>query len=163
MAFLLKLKVKKLSTAKLIAAVDAVVIISAAVVTKNFLSVFYSFISVLVCSLTIETVTGGFEKTKIAYVFSDRYEQIADAFSEKLRRGVTIIDGEGWYTKDKKHIIFCVVKKNELFLLKAIAKEVDPSAFIVLGDATETIGEGFKAGLGDTSIEPRNLSEKQKK
>ena len=162
-AFLVKLKVKKFSTAKLIAVVDAVVIISAAIVTKNFLSVFYSFISVLVCSLTIEAVTGGFEKTKIAYVFSDRYGEIADAFSKKLGRGVTIIDGEGWYTKDKKHIVFCVVKKNELFLLKTLAKEVDPSSFIVLGDATETIGEGFKAGLDDTSIEPRKPNDKRKK
>lgn len=156
-AFLLKLKIKKLSTAKLIAAVDTVVILTAAAVTKNFLSVFYSFISVFVCSMTIEAVTGGFEKTKIAYVFSEKYEAVADAFSQKLGRGVTILDGEGWYTKDKKHIVFCVVKKNELFLLKTIAKETDPSAFIVLGDATETIGEGFKAGLGDTEIEPRKF------
>lgn len=153
-AFLLKLKIKKISTAKLIAMVDALVILFAAIATKNFLSVFYSLVSVLISSTAIEIVTGGFEKTKIAFIFSNKYEIIADAVSTKLQRGVTLIDGEGWYTKEKKHVVFCVVKKNERFILKTMVKEIDPSAFIVLGNATETIGEGFKTGVGDTSIEP---------
>lgn len=161
-ALLIKLKAKNISTAKLIAAVDAVVIIGAAIVMKNFLSVFYSLVSVLVSSLTIEIVTGGFEKSKMAFIFSSEYDRIASAISEKAGRGVTLVDGEGWYTKEKKKIVFCVVKKNEIFLLKSIAKSIDPHAFIVLGDSTETIGEGFKADISDSTFKPKEIKKRGK-
>lgn len=154
-ALLLKLKFKNLSTAKLIAAVDAVVIIFAAIATKNFLSLFYSVVTISASSATLEFVISGFEKNKIAYIFSDKYDVIADTVSTRMKRGVTLFEGEGWYTKDKKHVVFCVVKKNELFLLKTLAKQIDPKCFIVLGDATETIGVGFKDGLEDTDIKPK--------
>lgn len=161
-AFLLKIRFKNISTAKMIAIVDAVVILGAAAAMRNFLSVFYSMVSVFVCSLIIEAVSGGFEKTKIAFIFSNKYEKIAEAVSTKLQRGVTLLDGEGWYTKEQKHVVFCVVKKNELFILKSMTKEIDSAAFIVLGDATETIGEGFKENVGDTSIEPKKIKIKDK-
>lgn len=162
-ALLIKLKAKKISTAKLIAIVDAIVIIGAAIVMKNFLSVFYSLVSVLVSSLSIEIVTGGFDKSKMAFIFSSKHEEIASAVADKIGRGVTLIDGEGWYTKEKKKIVFCVVKKNEIFLLKTIARSVDPRAFIVLGDSTETIGEGFKENISDSTFKPKELKKKEKK
>lgn len=162
-ALLIKLKAKKISTAKLIAIVDAIVIIGAAIVMKNFLSVFYSLVSVLVTSLSIEIVTGGFDKSKMAFIFSSKHEEIASAVADKIGRGVTLIEGEGWYTKEKKKIVFCVVKKNEIFLLKTIARSVDPRAFIVLGDSTETIGEGFKENISDSTFKPKELKKKEKK
>lgn len=155
-AFLIRLKVKKLSTAKLIAVVDAVVIVTAAIVTGKFISVLYSLVLIFSSSTTLEIVTSGIEKNKMAFIFSNEYEKIADIVSTKMGRGVTLFNGEGWYTKDEKHVVFCVVKKSELFLLKSIARSVDPAAFIVLGDATETIGQGFKSGLNDVEIEPRS-------
>ena len=159
-ALIIKIRAKGIPTATLIAIVDAFVIIGAAIVTKNFLSVFYSLVSVLISSLMIETVTGGFDRSKMAFIFSSKYDEIASAVSEKIGRGVTMIDGEGWYTKEKKKIVFCVVKKNEIFLLKTIAKEIDPKAFIVLGDSTETIGEGFKEDISDSSFKPKNFKKK---
>ena len=101
-ALIIKIRAKGIPTATLIAIVDAFVIIGAAIVTKNFLSVFYSLVSVLISSLMIETVTGGFDRSKMAFIFSSKYDEIASAVSEKIGRGVTMIDGEGWYTKEKK-------------------------------------------------------------
>ena len=117
----------------------------------------------LVSSLSIEIVTGGFDKSKMAFIFSSKHEEIASAVADKIGRGVTLIDGEGWYTKEKKKIVFCVVKKNEIFLLKTIARSVDPRAFIVLGDSTETIGEGFKENISDSTFKPKELKKKEKK
>ena len=162
-ALLIKLKAKKISTAKLIAIVDAIVIIGAAIVMKNFLSVFYSLVSVLVSSLSIEIVTGGFDKSKMAFIFSSKHEEIASAVADKIGRGVTLIDGEGWYTKEKKKIVFCVVKKNENYLLKTMVRTVDQRAFIVLGDSTETIGEGFKEKISDSTFKHKELKKKEKK
>ena len=88
---------------------------------------------------------------------------IADALTEKLERGVTILDGTGWYTKESRKVILCVVKKNEIYTLKALVKSLDPDAFMILGEATETIGEGFKEGVGDVSIEPRRRGKRTDK
>lgn len=109
-ALLIKLKAKKISTAKLIAIVDAIVIIGAAIVMKNFLSVFYSLVSVLVSSLSIEIVTGGFDKSKMAFIFSSKHEEIASAVADKIGRGVTLIDGEGF----KENISDSTFKPKEL-------------------------------------------------
>lgn len=54
------------------------------------------------------------------------------------------------------------MKKNEIFLLKSIAKSIDPHAFIVLGDSTETIGEGFKADISDSTFKPKEIKKRGK-
>lgn len=161
-ALLLKLKFKGLPTPKVILAVDACVVLFAAWVTKSeYHSVLYSFLAIFMCSSALEFVNGGFEKTRLAYIFSEKYAEVADALMMKVNRGVTLLDGMGWYTKSDKKIVLCVVKKNELFELKSAVREVDPNAFMILGEATETIGEGFKEVLGDIAIEPKKRGKKK--
>lgn len=163
-ALLLKLKFKGLPTPKVILAVDACVVLFAAWITKNgYYSVLYSFLAIFMCSSALEFVNGGFEKTRLAYIFSEKYAAVADALMLKVNRGVTLLNGMGWYTKGEKKIVLCVVKKNELFELKSVVREVDPNAFMILGEATETIGEGFKEVLGDIAIEPKKRGKKKEK
>lgn len=154
-ALLIKLKFAGLPTAKLILAIDAAVVIFSAVASGSYVSIFFSFIAIFMSSAALEFVSGGFERTRLAYIFSDHYAAVADALTEKLERGVTVLDGMGWYTKEKKKVVLCVVKKNEIYALKALVKSIDPDAFMILSESTETIGEGFKQGVGDVSIEPR--------
>lgn len=154
-ALLLKIKFASLPTAKLILVLDAAVVIFSAAVTGSYVSIFFSFIAILLSSAALEFVSGGFDHTRLAFIFSENYALIADALTEKLERGVTILDGTGWYTKESRKVILCVVKKNEIYTLKALVKSLDPDAFMILGEATETIGEGFKESVGDVSIEPR--------
>lgn len=161
-ALLLKLKFKGLPTPKVIFFVDACVVTFAAIVMKDPYSVLYSFLAIFMCSSALEFVNGGFDKTRLAYIFSDQYQAVADSLMQKLDRGVTLLDGMGWYTKEEKKIILCVVKKNELFDLKTAVRDIDPNAFMILGEATETIGEGFKAVLGDIAIEPKKRGKKKK-
>ena len=145
-ALLIKLKFAGLPTAKLILALDAAVVIFSAVASGSYVSIFFSFIAIFMSSAALEFVSGGFERTRLAYIFSDHYAAVADALTEKLERGVTVLDGMGWYTKEKKKVVLCVVKKNEIYALKALVKSIDPDAFMILSESTETIGEGFKAG-----------------
>ena len=119
------------------------------------MSIFFSIICTFMQTNALSTINGGFDKTRVAYIFSDKYEELADAMMKDLKRGVTIIDGQGWYTKEDKKIIFCVVKKNEIFPLKTLVRHMDENAFMILSEATETIGRGFKAGVGDVVIEPK--------
>lgn len=159
-ALLIKLKFGRLPTSKLILVIDAAVVVISAVATRSYVAIFYSFIAIFMSSNALEIVTGGFEKTRLAYIFSGRYEEVADALTRDLERGVTVLDGMGWYTKESKKVILCVVKKNEIYSLKTLVRAIDPAAFMILGEATETIGEGFKEGVGDVAIVPRSRGKK---
>lgn len=158
-AFLLRMKFKKLSTAKLILVTDLVVILVASLITnreKFITSFFFSLISIVVESLVLEFVTSDHNRNKVAYIFSDKYEKISQCIVDATGHGVTLLDGTGFYTKELKKIIMVVVRKNELHKIKDIVKEIDQKSFMILCDATETIGEGFKETVYDTSeISPR--------
>jgi uncharacterized membrane-anchored protein YitT (DUF2179 family) len=81
---------------------------------------------------------------------------------KNIRRGVTVLDGKGWYTKEDKKVLLCVVKKNEIFPLKTLVRSIDENAFMILSEAEETIGLGFKEGIGDVSIEPKKRKASKK-
>ncbi len=169
-AFIVKVFIPNTPTPKVIFAIDACVVVFAsflktyglngykitvADISVILMSVFFSIITTFMSNISLSTINGGFDKTRMAYIFSDHYDVVADAIMEQLSRGVTILDGKGWYTKEDKKVILCVVKKNEIFLLKSLVRKMDESAFMILSEATETIGRGFKAGVGDVSIEPK--------
>ncbi len=165
-AFIVKVFVPNLPTHKLLFVIETAVVLCASIMTKDangsdgtlsavLMSVFFSVITTFMQTNALPIVNGGFDKTRVAYIFTDRYPEVADALMEEMNRGVTLIDGQGWYTKESKKIIFCVVKKNEIFALKSLVRRMDENAFMILSEATETIGKGFKAGVGDVSIEPK--------
>jgi len=161
-ALLLKLKFKKLSMSNLILLIDVVVILYAAISMKDWLTILYSFVVVFMFTNTISIVTGGFDKGGLAYIFSSKYEEIADAISTKMHRGVTLVDGMGWYNKTPCKVILCVVKKSEMFQLKLLAKQMDPDSFMIMSETTETLGRGFKMNVGDAGFEKKPI-EKAKK
>ena len=170
-AFLVKIPFPKVSTPKLLLIIDVLVVIIASFATcffgtgtflmnkdtvfECYLSILFSFLATFMFSSMLEFMNSGFDKTRVAYIFSDKYETVADELMAKLERGVTILDGTGWYTKGSKKVIFCVVKKNEIYELKNLVRSIDENAFMILSEATETIGQGFKAGIADVSIEPK--------
>ncbi len=159
-AFLVKIFLPNASTPNVIFGVEACVVLVASLITNDtistiVMSIFFSIICTFMQTNALSTINGGFDKTRVAYIFSDKYEELANAMMKDLKRGVTIIDGQGWYTKEDKKIIFCVVKKNEIFPLKTLVRHMDENASMILSEATETIGRGFKAGVGDVVIEPK--------
>ncbi|MBQ7309654.1 MAG: YitT family protein [Clostridia bacterium] len=176
-AFLVKIPFPNVSTPKLLLVIDILVVIVASFATCFFgtgaflmnettiyacyLSILFSFLATFMFSSMLEFMNSGFDKTRVAYIFSDQYETVADELMAKLERGVTVLDGTGWYTKGSKKVIFCVVKKNEIYELKNLVRSIDPNAFMILSEATETIGQGFKAGIADVAIEPKKRNKKK--
>ncbi|MBQ7715172.1 MAG: YitT family protein [Clostridia bacterium] len=143
-AVLLKNKVKRLTTGRLILIIDVVVVVGAALVMKRFEGIIYSSVSIFAYSVAIDAVMGGSEKAKMAILISEKHDEIAEAVSERLERGVTLLHGGGWYTKENKEILMCVVKRNEEFSLKQLVERIDSEAFMIFCDATEVLGMGFK-------------------
>lgn len=161
-ALLLKPKFKKLSTSNLILITDVVTITYAAIAMKDWLTVLYSFVAVLMSTGVLGLVAGGFDKGGILYIFSQHNEEIANEISSRLGRGVTMLDGMGWYTKKQDKIIMCVVKKSEIYQLKLIVREIDPGAFMIVSESMETIGQGFKQSVGESQFIERQKRKKEK-
>ena len=77
-------------------------------------------------------------------IISDKYVEIGTAITNELERGATILKGQGLYTGADKNVLLVVVSKKELVTLRKLVKNIDPSAFIIISDIFEALGEGFK-------------------
>ena len=132
-----------LSVGHLILIADAAVIAVAAVAFGPELAL-WAFIAVFVSSRVIDLVQEGVPIERAAFIMSDRSEEMARAILTELDRGATGLSGRGLYSGGEREVIFTVVARNEIDRLKAIVRAVDPSAFLIITDVHEAIGEGFK-------------------
>ena len=156
-ALMLKRRFKMLTTGRIIMVIDVVVVVGAAVITKNYEGILYSAVAIFAYSTALDSVMGGADKAKIAYIVSEKHEDIAKAITEQLGRGITVINGSGYYTGNERKILMCVVKRHEEYAVKSITEKCDPMAFMILSDATEVLGMGFKPHREeDTEAEKKN-------
>lgn len=143
-ARLLKLRFGHLPMGTLVMAVDLVVIALAALAFHSLSSALYGLVSLYISSLVIDRVLYGLDNAKVAYIISDHNEQIADAIVHDLDRGVTILQGQGAYTGADKQVLMCAFKQREIASIKAAVKGIDPDAFLIVCNAHEVLGEGFR-------------------
>ncbi|MGD6817124.1 YitT family protein [Metabacillus sp. 84] len=104
----------------------------------------YALIGLYVTSKTIDIVQIGLGRSKMAMVITSHEEEIKQAILKKIDRGVTKVSAFGGYTDIEKPILMCVVDQTEFTKLKQLVRSIDPSAFVVVMDASEVLGEGFK-------------------
>jgi len=142
---LLKLKFPKLSNAKLIFAVDMIVVAVSSIVLKDFSDIFYSVIAILVGSIFIDVVLGGLNRAKLALIVSDNPDEVSAAIMKRINRGTTLLSGKGGFSMKDKQVVMCVVKKDQIYDLKVTINEVSPEAFIIFADASEVRGIGFES------------------
>lgn len=103
----------------------------------------YTMISVYIGSQVMDRIVDGFNSKKTITIISDQYAEIADAILEEVGRGVTILHGEGAYTKEKKQVLFIIVTLLQIARVKRLVAEIDPAAFVIIQDANEVSGKGF--------------------
>lgn len=103
----------------------------------------YAIISVYICTKFIDTVIEGVNFSKVAYIITDKYDEVSDKILTDLDRGVTAINAKGMYTKQDRVMLMVVVNTKQLPILKSIAKTIDPNSFIIVSEAREALGEGF--------------------
>lgn len=97
-----------------------------------------------IASKMIDVVIQGLEESKSIYIISDETDEIGQAIMDRLGRGVTFLHGEGAYTGDNKKVIFTVITRIEESKLKTIVEEIDPHAFLAIGNIAEVSGGRFK-------------------
>jgi uncharacterized membrane-anchored protein YitT (DUF2179 family) len=108
----------------------------------------YAVIALYIGGVVMETVTTGSNVVRVATIITSKPEAVAAAIMRDLVRGVTNWTGKGMYSGQTRDVLFCVVSRAEIVPLKAIIYEVDPDAFVVIGQAQEALGEGFRP-MGD--------------
>ena len=104
----------------------------------------YSLILIYVSGLAAELVSEGSSVVRTALIITDKPKEIASEIMLELERGVTYLYGKGAYTSIDRTILYCVLSRPEVSLVKGIISEIDPDAFVVIGQANEVLGEGFR-------------------
>lgn len=90
-------------------------------------------------------VIGGANYHKTVMIITDKYESIARKINDDLKRGATIFTGKGTYSGTEKKMIYSVMSRRELEILKMYVKATDPDAFLNVSEANEILGKGFKS------------------
>lgn len=126
-----------------VAMIDGLIVLSAAYLF-NIEQGLYALISLYVTSKTIDLVQVGLGRSKMALIITNQEEEVRHTILHEIDRGVTRLSGYGGYTDDSRPILMCVIDQTEFTKLKQVVKTVDPKAFVIVMDAAEVLGEGFK-------------------
>lgn len=143
-AKLINRKYRHLTFGRLILLMDGAVIIFAALIYRNIESALYSVISMYGTSYVMDMILYGSDKGKTVYIVTEHSNEICKGISTVLKRGVTVISAKGGYTGQERTLLLCIVRRHEVSALYEIINKHDEKAFIIVGDAGEIIGEGFK-------------------
>ena len=148
-------KYRNVSPGRMILLMDVVIILSSMLVpsytadgallpwTEKVTTVVYGFILVMVNSTVIDLYLSGSRQSVQVFILSKKYEQIADTITHELRRGVTVLDGKGWYTKHNTEVLMVITRKTDLSILLRAIKSIDPDAFLSVSSVTGVYGKGF--------------------
>ncbi|HHT43005.1 MAG TPA: YitT family protein [Firmicutes bacterium] len=123
--------------------VDGVVILLAGAAFGLELAM-YALIAVFISTKTIDVVQEGQNYAKACLIISNHPEQIGQAIMRQLERGVTSLDGKGFYTQQGKEVLLVIVSRMEIGSIKRIVAEIDSRAFVIIHDVHEVLGEGFR-------------------
>ncbi|MFD2369155.1 YitT family protein [Brevibacillus sp. GCM10020057] len=104
----------------------------------------YSLIAYYIAFKMIDLTIEGFQESKSVWIISEHYKEVGDAIVARLGRGVTYLKGEGGYTGDEKKVVFCIITRLEEAKLKLIVEELDPNAFLAVGNIHDVRGGQFK-------------------
>jgi uncharacterized membrane-anchored protein YitT (DUF2179 family) len=103
----------------------------------------YTLISLVISSKMIDIIQVGIYSAKGVTIITTKEDEIRKRIMEETKRGITLIDAKGGYTQKEIGMLYCVVGQYQLIRVKTIVKEVDPSAFMIVADVHEVIGNGF--------------------
>lgn len=142
-AKLLKLKFAWLPMGKLLLAADLVVVGLVALVFQQVGTAMYGVTAIYISTVVMDKVLYGLDNSKVAYIISDHHEEIARVILQELDRSVTYLEGQGGYSGAPKKVILCAFKQRQIVELKETVRRVDPSAFMIVNDTHEVLGEGF--------------------
>ena len=145
-ANLLAIRFPHLSLGKLIMVLDVIVVLISAVVYREFEGPLYAVLVIFITSRVIDAVLYGTSlgTGKMMFIISPKNKEIAQEILTKMERGVTELKSRGSYSGAEGEVLLCAVRRPEVYKVYHLIHELDPDAFIIVGDAGEITGEGFR-------------------
>lgn len=143
-AYLIHRRMRRLRVGSLVMAIDIVIVAGSALVLHNYTGVIYSTVAVVAYSMALDGIMNTLGRAKLSFIVSDRYAEIGDAITKNINRGATVLRGTGWYTRNERNVVMCVLKHTEMYSLEKLVREIDPKAFMIVSDAAEVLGYGFE-------------------
>lgn len=136
-------KYKGVSMGKTMFMFDFIVIALSLVTYLSYKEAMYTLVAVFIAARVIDFMQEGAYAAKGATIISGRNAEIADKIMQEMDRGVTVLKGQGSFTKMDIDVLYCVVDKNEMVRLKMVITSIDPHAFVAVSDVHDVLGEGF--------------------
>lgn len=145
----LRHKYRHIRTGGMYLIVNALVLLATLIAFGDFEIVVYSAIAMTVASFMLDKVLYGGEGAKLIYIISDKYREITDELLARAEIGVTLLSGEGGYSRKEKKVLLCAAKPMTFPKVRDIVKHHDPDAFLIISNATEIFGEGYKSQFSE--------------
>lgn len=142
-ARLLERRYPHIPVGRLMLLIDAFVILLSAVVFHNVECALYAVVYTFVASTLIDVLVYGGAGGKLVLIFSSRHEEIVSGVLNTLQRGVTKLHSQGGYNGIEGEVLVCAVRRTEVYPLRSLVQQLDPSAFLVIAKAEEVLGKGF--------------------
>lgn len=144
LAMILAKKNPKFTPGNMLLYIDMVIILLAMIVFRSIMLGLYGLISLFISTKVIDFLVEGAPNGKVFYIISDRSQEIGEEIMSKYGRGVTFLYAYGAYRRVQQNIIMCTVYRGQVQQIKTLVKSIDNEAFIILTDAREVLGKGFR-------------------
>ena len=135
-----------ISMSSYLTAIDIVIIALNVIFFKHIEIGLYSAIAIYLYGQMIDIIFEGVYYTKLMFIISDKNEEIAKEITQEVKRGVTGLYGKGMFKEQDKLVLICAVSRGDISKIKDIAKKIDERSFIIIANAREVLGKGFKEG-----------------
>ena len=122
---------------------DFLIISSCYFVFHDWRRVLFGYVALLIMSFTLDFFMNNTRGSAQFFIFSNKYEEIADVINSKLHRGVTVLDGTGWYSKQTRKVLIVMARRQDSVNIFRIIRDIDPQAFVSQANVVGVYGEGF--------------------
>lgn len=143
-ARLLKLRLAWLPMGRLLMGIELLVIVLVALCFQMLGTALYGLVALYISSIVMDGVLYGMDNAKVAYIVSEKHQEVREAIVKNLDRGITILHGQRPYSGMEIDVLMCAFKQREIATIRAAVKDVDPKAFLIVCNAHEVLGQGFR-------------------
>ena len=143
-ARLLKLPFAWLPMGRLLLVVDLSMLLAVSIAFRSMESAMYGMIALYISTVVMDMVLYGLDQSKVAYIITSNPRPMAAEIDKQLDRGTTFLHGEGSFTGQDKLVLMCAFKQRQIVPLKEIVHQLDPDAFMIVCNAHDVLGQGFR-------------------
>ncbi len=122
---------------------DIIIVSSSYIIFEDWRRVIFGFVTLFIANFVLDWVVNSTRQSVQFFIFSKHYETIAEEIQNVMRRGVTVLSGKGWYSKEEVKILFLLAKKSQSVEIFRLIKDIDPDAFISQSEVIGVYGKGF--------------------